>query len=147
MSTPAPPPGFELFPRANSPWLSGLGPIFVRKDADRMVLAVTVTDFHANTRGVAHGGMLISFADSALGIVLAYSRTPPQPMVTVSLATDFLDAARPGDLLEAWVEVERIGARLAFATCLLRVGERRILRANGVFSVVSQRRPKEEFEG
>lgn len=130
------PPGFEPFPRSSGPWLASLGPLSQRREGDRTILALRVSAAHVNTRGVAHGGMLVTFADSALGIVLAMARTPPQPMATVSLSTDFLDAAREGDLLEAFVEIERMGQRLAFATCLLRAGERRILRASGVFAVV-----------
>ena len=144
---PPPPPGFELFHRGSGPWLSSLGPLYLRTEGDRAILAMRIADTHANTRGLAHGGMLVTFADSALGILIAMQHAPSQPMVTVSLATDFLDAARPGDFLEAFVDIERMGRRLAFATCLLRVGERRILRASGVFSVVSVRRPREDFEG
>ena len=83
----------------------------------------------------------------ALGTVLYNARKPPQPMVTVSLTTDFIESACPGDWVEAHVDVLRIGKRLAYANCYLHVGERRILRASAVFAVVPEVKPKEESEG
>jgi len=53
----------------------------------------------------------------------------------VSLSTDFLAAARLGDWVEAHVEIERLGQRMAFASCRLRAGERVLLRASGAFAV------------
>ena len=68
-------------------------------------------------------------------------------MVTVSLTTDFIESAVPGDWVEAHVDVLRIGSRLAYANCHLLVGERRILSASAVFAVVPEIKPKEESEG
>jgi acyl-coenzyme A thioesterase PaaI-like protein len=68
-------------------------------------------------------------------------------MVTVSLTTDFADAARDGDWVEARVDIQKIGTRLAFANCYLAVGARRILRASGVFAVVAPASPAATFEG
>jgi acyl-coenzyme A thioesterase PaaI-like protein len=70
--------------------------------------------------------------------VLATAQTPPEPFVTVNLGTDFIDVARAGDWVEARVEVQKMGARLAFASCQLWVGEKRILRASGIFARVSR---------
>ena len=111
------------------------------------MIALRVEEKHLNTRGIAHGGMLVTLADSALGIALATSRTPPTPMVTVNLSTDFADAAHAGDWIEAHVDIQKVGARLAFANCYLVVGNKRILRASGVFAVVPPVKPKESFEG
>ena len=46
----------------------------------------------------------------------------------------FADVARAGDWVEARVDVQKMGKRLAFATCHLWVGDRRILRASGIFA-------------
>ena len=55
-------------------------------------------------------------------------------MVTVNLTADFADVARDGDWVEARVDVQKLGKRFAFATCYLWVGDKRILRASGVFA-------------
>ncbi len=140
------PEGFQPLDRGG-PFLRLLGPLYHRREAGGIVIALRIEERHLNTRGIAHGGMLVTLADSALGIALSMSRSPPQPMVTVSLTTDFADVARRGDWLEARVDIQKVGSRMAFANCYLSVEERRILRASGVFALVAPARPREDFEG
>ena len=141
------PQGFKALRRGSSPFLTSLGPLYARSEGAAMVIGLRIEEKHLNTRGVAHGGMLVTLADSALGIVIAMSRTPPQPMVTVNLTTDFADVARAGDWVEARVDVQKIGKRLAFASCHLWVGEKRILRASGIFAHVAPAGREGPFEG
>jgi acyl-coenzyme A thioesterase 13 len=141
------PQGFKVLRRGNSPFLSSLGQLYARKDGEDLIIALRIVRQHLNTRGVAHGGMLVTLADSALGIVIASSHTPPQPMVTVNLTADFSDAAREGDWVEARVDVQKLGKRLAFANCNLWVGEKRILRASGIFAHVRPAGNEGAFEG
>ena len=131
----------------NSRFLSALGPLYAKGDDRDVVIGLRIDQRHLNTRGVAHGGMLVTLADSALGIVIATSRTPPHPMVTVNLSADFADVAREGDWVEARVDVQKMGKRFAFATCHLWVGERRILRASGIFAHVPPAGGEGPFEG
>lgn len=148
MSEAAPvPEGFKALRRGSSPFLSSLGPLYAKREGEATVIGLRIEEKHLNTRGVAHGGMLVTLADSALGIVIAMSRTPPQPMVTVNLTTDFADVARAGDWVEARVDVQKIGKRLAFANCHLWVGEKRILRASGIFAHVAPAGREGPFEG
>ena len=128
------PEGFKALRRANSRFLSALGPLYAKGEGSGVVIGLRIDERHLNTRGVAHGGMLVTLADSALGIVIAMSRTPPHPMATVNLTADFADVARAGDWVEARVDVQKMGKRLAFANCHLWVGDRRILRASGIFA-------------
>ena len=141
------PRGFKALRRRNSPFLSSLGPLYARSEGKSVVIGLRIEERHLNTRGVAHGGMLVTLADSALGIVIAMSRSPPQPMVTVNLSADFADVARAGDWVEVRVDVQKMGRRLAFASCHLRVGERRILRASGIFTQVPPSGRDGPFEG
>jgi uncharacterized protein (TIGR00369 family) len=140
------PAGFKAIEHTG-PFLAQNGPLYCKKVDGKLVLGLRIDERHTNMRGIVHGGMLVTIADSALGTVLYNARTPPQPMVTVSLTTDFIESACPGDWVEAHVDVLRIGSRLAYANCYLHVGERRILRASAVFAVVPEIKPKEESEG
>ena len=140
------PEGFKALNRGG-PFLAQLGPLYLKKAGEQYIIGLRIEERHTNIRGIAHGGMLLTLADSALGIVLSTSRTPPQPMVTVNLSTDFVESAIPGDWVEAHVDIQRVGKRLAFANCYLMVGERRILRASGVFALMPPVKPKENFEG
>ena len=144
------PEGFHPLKRVG-PFIDLFGPIYVRSEGRSRIVAVRVSDKHLNTGGIAHGGMLVTLADSALGINLSYYRDPPRRMVTVSLSTDFLLPATLGDWIEAHVVVQKIGIHLAFANCNLRVGDKNILRASGVFALLeSAPAPvagKERFDG
>jgi acyl-coenzyme A thioesterase 13 len=130
-----------------SPFVRHFGPLYVKEGGGERLIGMRVEEKHLNTRGIAHGGMLVTLADTALGVVLSQSEKPPRPMVTVSLSVDFAAAARLGDWVEAHVDVQRSGRQLAFASCHLVVDGKRILRASGVFAVVAPAGKREDFEG
>jgi uncharacterized protein (TIGR00369 family) len=140
------PAGYKPIDRGG-PFIAMFGPLYYRKDDGRLIIAMRIEEKHLNIRGIAHGGMLVTLADSALGIALSMSQKPPQPMVTVNLSTDFADSAYPGDWVEAHVDIQRVGKRLAYANCYLHIGEKRILRASGVFALMPPAKPQERFEG
>jgi uncharacterized protein (TIGR00369 family) len=129
------PAGFEPLKRGG-PYVAALGPLYVRRDGGEVVIAMRIEERHTNMRGIAHGGMLASLADCALSIGIALSCDGKHSFVTVNLSTDFVEAARPGDWVEGHLDIQRIGQRFAFANCYLHVGEKRILRASGVFAVM-----------
>jgi len=138
-----PPPGFKPLV-AGGPYFRQIGPVYARvDDAGLFVLGLRVALEHTNMQGITHGGMLATVADAALGIGIARDRGLRAAQVTVSLALDFLSGARPGDWLEARVQIIRRGQRLAFAECNLHVGEKRILRGSGVFAFVDRELPKD----
>ena len=114
------------------PFLAHIGPVL----ADGDVLALRVAAHHLNSSGVAQGGLLATLVDFALGRAIRASAE--SRAVTVSLTTDFLGAARKGDLVEARTEVERLGGTLAFADCSLTVEGNEIVRGRAVFAVLSE---------
>lgn len=138
LSPDAIPAGFEpAFDKADT-FVGHCGPMYVRqRDDGPPILALRIAPKHLNLHGIAHGGLLAMLADTALGYVLNRARGPVPSLVTVSLTTDFAEAARLGDWVEAHVDIQRVGARMAFANVYLHVGERRILRASGVFAAVA----------
>jgi uncharacterized protein (TIGR00369 family) len=128
------PAGFEPVLRGSA-FVQLIGPVFhKRTDDGRHIVGMHIEQRHTNIKGMAHGGLLVTLADSALGMAIALETADQKPMVTVNLSTDFVEAAYPGDWVEAHVDLQRIGGRLAFAKCYLKVGEKRILRASGVFA-------------
>jgi hypothetical protein len=48
---------------------------------------------------------------------MAFSTKPPTSLSTANLSLDFAGTARIGDWLEAHVDVQKMGRRLAFAHC------------------------------
>jgi uncharacterized protein (TIGR00369 family) len=127
------PAGFEPLFRT-SPFLETLGPVFGRRGAGGLVIGLRVQDKHTNARGAAHGGLLMTLADIALGYNAALSEDPPLSLTTASVSTDFCGSARVGDWLEVHVDLQKVGRRLAFANAFILVGTERIARASAVFA-------------
>ncbi|MCK9382049.1 MAG: PaaI family thioesterase [Sulfuritalea sp.] len=145
------PEGFQPLKRGGG-YLTSLGPWYYRLDQSKgekgqLVLAIRIEDRHTNIRHIAHGGFLVTILDTALGIVVSSSREPPQPIVTVSLTTNFVASAEPGDWVEAHVDIDRMGGRLAYASCTLRVGARCIMTGTGVFALMKPVTPREQPDG
>lgn len=144
------PEGYRPLPHPG-PVLQDFGPLYVKeRHEDTVLVGLRIGHRHLNSRRIAHGGVLVTLADSALGIALVYSRKPRLSLVTVSLTTDFVHPALEGDWVEAHVDIQRVGGRLAYANCYLHVGDRRILRASGVFALMPAVAPApstEPFDG
>jgi acyl-coenzyme A thioesterase 13 len=129
--------GFSLWPR-RSPFGDAAGPLLVRYDPGGPVFAVRISEQHANARGTAHGGLLSTVADLALGYAGALSTEPPTQLRTISLSIDFIAAVEVGDLVVIEPHVLRVGSRLAHVRGDLRVGERIAARASAVFAVTDR---------
>jgi acyl-coenzyme A thioesterase 13 len=128
------PLGFEPLFRT-SPFLDLLGPVFYRRlENNTFIIGLRVAHQHANARGSAHGGLLLTLADIALGYVSAFSEDPPLSLTTASMSADFVGSAKLGDWLEAHVDILKIGRRLVFANAHLLVGDERIARVSAVFA-------------
>jgi acyl-coenzyme A thioesterase 13 len=138
------PPGFTPLFRS-SPFLEMIGPFYQRREGDGLIIGLRVAAHHTNTRGRAHGGLLMTMADIALGYNAAFlgaekapGAVPTALLTTVNLSIDFVGSARLGDWVEVRVDIQKVGHRLAFANAYLSVGSERIARASAVFVVSSQ---------
>jgi acyl-coenzyme A thioesterase 13 len=133
------PPTFKpLAGFRTSPFLETNGPFYYREDGKKIILAVKIEEKHTNARGFAHGGLLVTLADVALGYNAVQSQDTPLSFITTNLSVDFANSAKLGDWVEAHVDIQKVGGRIAFANAYLTVGEERIVRASGVFAVVKK---------
>ena len=135
---PSIPEGFRRIERL-SPFNALVGPLYERRDGEKVSIGLAIEAKHTNSRGVCHGGVLATLADLALGYaMLAKSGESggqkQASFVTAHLAVDYAGAARVGDWIESRVEIQRVGARLAFANCYLVAGEKPIVRASAIFA-------------
>ena len=88
-----PPEGFKPLFRT-SPFLDHNGPFFYRENDDgTFVVGLRIQPKHANARGIAHGGMLMTMCDIALGYRTTRSQTPSPMLTTASVKTDFAGSA------------------------------------------------------
>lgn len=118
-----------------SPYIELVGPLYSRGEGAELTLGLRAERKHCNMRGTVHGGVLATLADIALGYAMAFATTPPTALVTANLTLDYAGAAREGDWLEARVDIQKQGNRLAFGNCYITRGDERIVRASAVFLV------------
>jgi len=132
------PAGFEQH-HSLTGFMELLGPVYVKTAGKQAIVALRIEKKHLNKGGIAHGGLLATLTDSAMGINLTRHQEAPKPMVSVNLTNDYLLPTRLGDWVEAHVTVEKLGASLGFARCNLMVGERCVVRAHGIFALLQPR--------
>jgi uncharacterized protein (TIGR00369 family) len=129
----APPPGFSPLAIAAG-FAADFGPIYARREGERVWFGFRVADDHLNPRALAHGGALATFADMQLAALMRTGRLDPRQSPTISLSVDFLAPARAGDWVEGEVVLVKRTGRLAFSETILGVGGAPVARAKGIFS-------------
>ncbi len=117
-----------------SPFNALVGPLYSRPAAGGVSIGLRIEDKHTNSRGICHGGVLATLADLALGYAMQAQAVSQAGFVTAHLSLDYAGSAKVGDWIESAVEIQRVGARLAFANCYLVVEDRRIVRASAIFA-------------
>lgn len=123
----------------NSEFTTLCGPFYERTENGKQVeLAVRIAKKHGNLRGITHGGLLMTLADSAIGDAVVEAYGNEVGLATVSLTSEFFKPAVIGDWLVARVTVQRQGRRIAFADCFLYVNEQKIFHASGVFAILER---------
>jgi uncharacterized protein (TIGR00369 family) len=129
------PEGFALLP-STSPFHELVGPLYAKREGSRISIGMIVQDKHRNRHGSVHGGMIAMLADFAMGQAASLAEDPPRKVVTISLGVDFAGNAKPGDWVEAQVDVYRPGKRVAFVNCFVARGTERIGHASGTFLIM-----------
>src|SRR5205085_8768347 len=109
-----------------------VGPFWTRMGGDTHLFAFTAQEKHHNRRGVVQGGMLMTFADRAMGMTAWYANER-QPQATVQLDVHFVDAVQIGDFVEAHCTVVRRTRALVFMSAELVVGSRVVAIAKGAW--------------
>lgn len=130
------PQDFELIP-VPSPFLELVGPFYIKDRDGGSIIGMRATKKHCNTRGFIHGGLISTLADFALGYNAARSGGTRKKVATINLTTDFSGVAKLGEWLEAQVDVQKVGRSLVFANAFIYANGRRVARASGVYTLVS----------
>ncbi len=106
-----------------------------RRQGDAWSYAAIADARHVNHRGVVHGGLLLGFADHALGLAV-WEQVGRRPVATVHLGLQFVDAAQPGEFIELDVNVTRTTRSLVFVRGTLRFQTRIIATADGLWKIL-----------
>lgn len=99
--------------RASPGYAGRFGPLWTLKEEAGWAYGVLATAEHLNPAGAVHGGVFASLLDHALSAI-AWEALGRQPCVTVQLDTQFLQAAREGQFLEARGRVVQATGSLVF---------------------------------
>jgi uncharacterized protein (TIGR00369 family) len=117
-------------------WL--LGYHYPETDAGHARCIMDVTDIHLNPSGVAHGGVLCTLADAAMGAAAQDALEPDQRCVTAELKVNFLKAIPPGRII-ADATVVHSGSRLVVATAEIHNADGDLVGvALGTFAVIAR---------
>ncbi|HXT05802.1 MAG TPA: PaaI family thioesterase [Roseiarcus sp.] len=127
------PPGFVRLEIAAS-FAAAFGPIYVKREDERVRYGFRVEARHLNFREVAHGGAIATFADMQLAALMRSGLLAPKQSPTISLSIDYLAPARLGDWVEGEIVLVKRTGRLAFTEAVLGVEGAPIVRAKAMFS-------------
>lgn len=117
-------------------FLDLVGPVKTDLEDDgRWTFSFTVGEQHLNPGGVCHGGMLMTFADHVLGMVV-WEAIERRPCSTVTLNCDFATAAKAGDVVAGEARVTRKTRSLIFVNGMLSCNGNTVLQASGIWKVL-----------
>lgn len=109
--------------------------LWTRRDDDGWHYGLQLHEGHCNAQGFVHGGVLMTFADHALSL-LVWEASGRANCSTVQLDSHFLAAVRAPAFVELDAEILRQGRSMIFARGNLRIGDSAVMTANGVWRVL-----------
>lgn len=130
----APPPGFRET-RLVDPFEIHVGPVFEAGEKGAKRFALRIDARHVNMNGIVHGGLLMTFADAALGQA-AWDACDHADCVTLNMQSQFLAPAREGDLIEVAPVVTRKTRALIFIRGDFTVGGAPVYSASSVWKIL-----------
>lgn len=127
----------------SSPYMDLIGRLYERgAGTDDYRLGMRVEEHHTNRLGQCHGAVLAALADVHLLRVIALTRKPRLTLVTVHLGLDYLSPAPLGSWMEGRGRIDRMGRSLCHSSGMIYADGKPVLRASGVFQVISDDRVK-----
>ncbi|MDR7103398.1 PaaI family thioesterase [Croceicoccus sp. BE223] len=116
-----------------------LGPMLVRAEDERFArVRLTPRPHHTNVNDVLHGGLLLSFIDTAMFSAASVLSGRSQARgVTVDVQVQFLSPGRMQADLDAQIEITRETGRLLFMRGLLEQGDDKVASFTGLLRKLS----------
>ncbi len=103
---------------------------------ERLQLGFRVAEHHTNLRGVLHGGMLATYADTLLPYAAMYQALGGRHFLpTISLQIDYLAPAAFGAWVQGEGEVLRTTRNMVFMQGLATADDMPIARLSGIFKI------------
>ena len=124
--------GWELY--TDEGFIGLVGPFWMRMEGDAPKFAFVMQKKHHNRRGVLQGGMLMTFADRALGRTVW--QAAGRRVATIQFDMQFVSAGELGEFIEIAPEVVRRTASLVFMRGTLISGERVVATCSGIWKIL-----------
>ena len=120
-----------------TPFYGWAGISIVSAREGEVEVAMEVGAGHLNIQGLAHGGLLATLADTAMGLAVRTRLEPGSRHVTIQLGVQFLSPGRPGRIV-AQGSVVRAGRQLAHAEAdVVDAGGKLLARAQSTIAVMA----------
>lgn len=112
------------------------GPYWVRGDETGRTAGLLSDEGHGNGHvGTVHGGVLMTFADIALGIGVVDAANT-RDCVTLQLQMQFVAATKIGSFLTCRPELVRRTSQIVFMRGLIMAGDRTVASADGMWKLL-----------
>ena len=118
-----------------SGFLSLVGPLWERVVNGDHEYAIFAADKHHNRRNRVQGGVIMTLADRASGMIARVVSGRPT-LATVQMDVQFIDAGKIGELLIAKPRVVRVTHTLIFTTAEIVSEGRIVATSSGVFKIL-----------
>jgi len=113
-----------------------LGALWTQRDAEgNWQYAVQLNEDHANAQGFIHGGVLVTFLDHALSLIV-WEAAERAMCSTVHLDTHYLKALRPPAFITLQADIMQKGKSLIFAKGRIYHEEKLVVEATGIWRVM-----------
>lgn len=109
--------------------------LWTKREGDTWRYAMQLDASHCNAQGMIHGGVLMTFVDHALSLMI-WEASNRAMCSTVHLDSHFLKAVRAPAFVELDGKILKQGKSTAFARGTLRVDGVDVMEATGVWSIV-----------
>ncbi len=124
---------------ADAPFYRWSGMEIADAEDGSVTLALELADHHLNIQGLAHGGVIATLADAAMGLSLRSALEPGRRHVSVEIGVHYLRPVTRGRV-RAIGRAVRIGREIAYAQAdVLDANDRLLASADGTYSVTRER--------
>ena len=115
-----------------------VGPFYFASTGGAAECGFIADERHGNRRGVVHGGMLATAFDVALGVA-GREASGAHQHATIQLNVQFVGGMKIDEFAVIRCEVTRITRSLVFMRGVMRVGDRVIATADGIWKTLQSR--------
>ncbi|WP_371742353.1 PaaI family thioesterase [Aestuariibacter sp. A3R04] len=116
-----------------------IGPFYEKTHDDGTIhRAVMMADHHLNPEGVVHGGVLLSFMDYVIYRAIGDDIGHQIQFATINLNTQFLAAAKKGDIVIGMGNMVRKTRSVIFAHGQLFTQQRPVMTGSGIWKIIGR---------